>query len=168
MVIVLPSPLARQASVFYAHFPAAAIAKAWCLGSLLSGRTEWWKSNRSGRPKIVSRKCSVGRPGPSSTQVSVQKTDANLGHQAVPTALATNSCTPPALKRWAKICRAYGVGSAVIHVISPEEKSGHRLVLATHSHERYQTSRRPERGYKCPSPRWKPGAWCPRFAPVLG
>src|SRR5664279_3209725 len=48
----------------------------------LCGRTEWWRSNRSGRPEIVGKKCWVGRPGPSSAQVNVQNTDANLGHQA--------------------------------------------------------------------------------------
>ena len=28
---------------------------------MLSGRTEWWKSNRSGRPEILRRKRSLGR-----------------------------------------------------------------------------------------------------------
>src|SRR5271157_2332652 len=30
------------------------------------GSMEWWRSNRNGRPEIVSRKLSAGRPEPSS------------------------------------------------------------------------------------------------------
>ncbi len=46
------------------------------------GSTEWWRSNRNERPEIVRWEC-FGRADPksSSAQGSVQKKDANVGHQ---------------------------------------------------------------------------------------
>src|SRR5271157_6213156 len=62
------------------HLKRGAPSSPFCWANL--GSMEWWRSNRNGRPEIVSRKLSAGRPEPSSAQVSVQKPDANLGHRA--------------------------------------------------------------------------------------
>src|SRR5271157_3599912 len=50
----------RVAQAFIFKNPPGVPGSPFCWANL--GLTEWWKSNQNGRPEIVSRKCSVGRP----------------------------------------------------------------------------------------------------------